>query len=242
MQTLNQTSDPQETTKLKIRSTDIHNHILPGTDDGFRHTADSLEALSLLAAAGVREITFTPHLNPEQFPDSSEELLRARYEEFSALIPKNFGMKTGLAAEYMIVGGFEERVRREPEGLLCWSDKSILVEMSYYFRSPNLEAAVLELVMDGFRPILAHPERYLYMAGCLEDFDTLRENGCRFQCNYMSLTGAYGGDSIRILKYLAKKGWIDFLSSDLHSLHQLHSILDGKMAFPLRWPKRVIEI
>ncbi len=227
---------------MNIRSTDIHNHILPGVDDGFRHTADSLEALSLLAAAGVREITFTPHLNPEQFPDSSEERLRRRYGEFSAKIPGSLGLKTGLAAEYMIVGGFEERVKREPERLLCWPDRSILVEMSYYFRSQNLEAAVMELVLAGFRPVLAHPERYLYMADSLSDFDLLRENGCRFQCNYMSLLGAYGSGSIKILKYLARKGWIDFLSSDLHSLHQLRSILDGKMAFPLRWPKKVIEI
>ena len=225
-----------------LRPIDIHNHILPGVDDGFRTTSDSLEALALLYENGVREVVFTPHLNPEQFKESNEESLRKRYQEFVAKIPQSLDIKTSLAAEYMIVNGFEERVRQEPGTLLCWPDKTILIEMSYFFRSPNLEEAVMELIFAGFKPVLAHPERYLYMADCLDDFDTLRASGCRFQTSYMSLMGAYGSKSLRIIKYLAQRGWCDFFATDLHSVHQLHTILEGKTALGLRWPKKVVEI
>lgn len=115
-------------------------------------------------------------------------------------------------------------------------DRSILVEMSYLFRSPNLEDALFELQMAGFKPILAHPERYLYMADRLEEFGRLHENGCRFQLNYISFTGAYGLDSLRIIRYLARRGHCDFLSTDLHSPSQLERILTGDISLLLRKP------
>ncbi len=219
---------------MKVRNADIHNHLLPGVDDGFQHMDDSLKAIERMAEAGCKDFVFTPHLNPDVYPDVGEVRLREVYEEFRQCIPSEWGITTALSAEYMVVNGFEDRVSSRADELLTYSDGSILIEMSYYFRSQNLESAVFELNMAGLRPIVAHPERYSYMAECLEDFDSLYDRGCRFQINYLSLTGAYGPESIRILKYLQKNGMCDFFSSDLHSLTQLDRILDGRIIFPLR--------
>ena len=87
------------------------------------------------------------------------------------LLPE--GVKTSLAAEYMICADFENDIAKRAGGLLCYEDRSILVEMSFLFGSPNLDKSLFELQMAGFKPILAHPERYLYMADRLEDFDRL---------------------------------------------------------------------
>lgn len=217
---------------MQIRAIDMHNHLLPGVDDGFQNAGPSLEAIKRMVGAGCLEFVFTPHVNPELYPESDEEFLKRKYEEFSKSVPS--GVKTSLAAEYMVVRDFEKKVASQADSLLHYQDGSILIEMSYYFRSPNLERAVFELNMAGLRPVIAHPERYPYMADCLEDFDALYDNGCRFQINYLSLTGAYGPASIRILKYLQKNGMCDFFSSDVHSLAQLEKILDGKIIFPLR--------
>lgn len=219
---------------MKIRSADIHSHLLPGVDDGFRHIDDSLKAIERMAKAGCREFVLTPHLNPDVYPDAGETRHREVYEEFRKRIPSEWGITAALAAEYMVVNGFEDRVSSRADELLSYSDGSILIEMSYYFRSPNLERAVFELNMAGLKPIIAHPERYPYMVDCLEDFDSLYDSGCRFQINYLSLTGAYGPASIKILKYLQKRGMCGFFSSDLHSLTQLDRILDGRIVFPLR--------
>lgn len=224
---------------MKIRSFDIHNHLLPGVDDGFKKAEDSLEALRLMSGNGCREFTFTPHINPELFPGSDEDKVRECYERFKAMIPEELGITTHLAAEYMVVNGFEKRTMEHPETLLCYPDKSVLIEMSYYFRSPNFEEAVMGLVLNGYKPIMAHPERYTYMAQCLDDFESLRYSGCRFQLNYLSLAGTYGPDSIKIIRYLAKRGWCDFFSSDLHSIYQLESILYKKPDF---WLRRLIEL
>lgn len=222
---------------MKLLSRDIHNHLLPGVDDGFSHRGDSLHAIEKMASQGCREIIFTPHMNPDVYPEESEAHFRQVYEEFAPMIPEEWGVKTSLAAEYMIVNGFEDRAAH-PEDLLTWPDGSILVEMSYYFRSENLEQTLFELNMAGLRPILAHPERYLYMSGRLKDFEKLKDIGCRFQMNFASLTGKYGPDSIKIMDHLLDEKMYDFVATDLHSCPQLNSILEAE---PVRKVRRTFE-
>lgn len=219
---------------MHLNPLDIHNHLLPGVDDGFTTVKDSLEAIRGLSAAGVGELVFTPHINPDVYPGNDEDRMRRVYEEFRPLLPE--GVKTSLAAEYMICADFENDIAKRAGGLLCYEDRSILVEMSFLFGSPNLDKSLFELQMAGFKPILAHPERYLYMADRLEDFDRLHENGCRFQLNYISFAGVYGRDSVKIIRYLARRGYCDFVATDLHSIHQLERILSSNPAFLLRKP------
>ena len=217
---------------MNLCSTEIHCHLLPGVDDGFRNEESSLRAIGRMMEAGTRNIIFTPHMNPDVYPDMDEQKLKDAYQRFSTRLPAGLG--SHLAAEYMVVNGFDERVEREPGSLLVFPDNSILIEMSYYFRSPNLEQAVFNLGIAGFRPIIAHPERYLYMSECLADFDKLADMGCRFQMNLMSLTGKYGKVSLKILKYLLKNGMYSFAATDLHSNQQLDTILNARAPFTLR--------
>lgn len=224
---------------------DLHNHLLPGVDDGFKHTGDSLHAIRLMAEAGVRHITFTPHMNPDVYKDESEQHFREVYAEFAPMVKQHLAerlpgteMKLNLAAEYMVVKGFEDRAANRADELLCHPDGSILIEQSYFYESPNLEQAVFELCMAGKKPILAHPERYLYMAGQWEQFDKLVEMGCRLQMNLMSLSGTYGPASMKILHHLLDHGMYTFCATDLHTVPQLHKILsleiDSKMMEQVR--------
>lgn len=216
---------------MKLRQTDIHNHLLPGLDDGFRKTEESLAAIRKMAEAGCREIVFTPHMNPDVYPDCSEEKCRKVYDSFVPMIPSELGVETHLAAEYMIVTGFDEKVADKADTLLKYPDGSVLIEMSYYFRSRNLEQTVFELNMAGLKPILAHPERYTYMAESLGDFDKLVESGCRLQMNFMSITGQYGPESVKIMKYLLSKRMYSFVATDLHTSQQLEKIMQYNPGF-----------
>jgi protein-tyrosine phosphatase len=210
--------------KIGIGKRDIHNHLLPGVDDGFRKAEDSLEAIKRMAEEGCKQIVFTPHMNPDVYPDESEEHFRQVYDEFTAQIPAEWGVETWLAAEYMIVKDFQDRASSKE--LLAYKDGSILIEMSYYFKSENLEETVFALNTEGYKPILAHPERYLYMADSLRDFDRLRDMGCRFQMNRLSLSGIYGGESLKIMDYLLSRGMYDFMATDLHTLSQLDRLAE----------------
>lgn len=202
---------------------DFHNHLLPGVDDGFKDEDHSIDAIKLMMEAGIKHIIFTPHMNPDVYHDSSEQLVKDRYKQFKSIIPKEWNIDTDLAAEYMIVNGFEDRAS-DPDLLTYPDGTSILIEMSYYFRSKNLEQTIFELNLAGKKPILAHPERYVYMVNSLKDFDKLQDMGCRFQMNWMSLTGMYGKDSMKILKHLLTHNMYSFICTDLHTMHQFQRI------------------
>ena len=210
--------------KVGIGRRDIHNHLLPGVDDGFRNPEDSLAAIKLMAERGCRQIVFTPHMNPDVYPEESEAHFREVYKDFTAQIPAEWGVETWLAAEYMVVKDFENRAADKE--LLAYKDGSVLIEMSYYFKSENIEEAIFALNTEGHRPILAHPERYLYMADSLREFDRFRDMGCRFQMNRLSLSGIYGGESLKILDYLLSRGMYDFMATDLHTLSQLDRLAE----------------
>ena len=210
--------------KIGIGKRDIHNHLLPGVDDGFRHAEDSLAAIERMAKEGCKHIVFTPHMNPDVYPDETEAHIREVYKEFSASIPAEWGVETWLAAEYMVVKDFQDRAADKE--LLTYSDGSILIEMSYYFKSDNIEETIFALNTEGYKPILAHPERYLYMVDNLREFDRLRDMGCRFQMNRLSLSGIYGGESLKIMDYLLSRGMYDFMATDLHTLSQLDRLAE----------------
>lgn len=100
---------------MRIRAVDIHNHLLPGVDDGFATAEESLEAIRRLLEAGVGELVFTPHINPDVYPGNDEDRMRRVYEEFRPLLPE--GVKTSLAAEYMICADFEKDIAKRAGGL-----------------------------------------------------------------------------------------------------------------------------
>ena len=210
--------------EVGIGRRDIHNHLLPGVDDGFRHAEDSLKAIKRMADQGCKEIVFTPHMNPDVYPDENEAHFRQVYDDFITRIPADWGVGTWLAAEYMVVKDFQKRAADKE--LLTYKGGSILIEMSYYYLSENIEETVFALNTEGHRPILAHPERYLYMADNLHKFDRLRDMGCQFQLNRLSLSGIYGGESLKILNYLLSRGMYDFMATDLHTLSQLDKLAD----------------
>ena len=213
--------------EVGIGRRDIHNHLLPGVDDGFRHAEDSLKAIKRMADQGCKEIVFTPHMNPDVYPDENEAHFRQVYDDFITRIPADWGVGTWLAAEYMVVKDFQKRAADKE--LLTYKGGSILIEMSYYYLSENIEETVFALTTEGHRPILAHPERYLYMADNLHKFDRLRDMGCQFQMNRLSLSGVYGGESLKILNYLLSRGMYDFMATDLHTLSQLDKLADIKV-------------
>lgn len=221
---------------ITLGQRDIHNHLLPGVDDGFKTQEDSIRAIEKMVQHGVKQIVFTPHMNPDVYPNESEAHFREVFDKFQPqvndILPPPLKGTEGvlsLAAEYMVVNNFEKRVAEHADELLTYPDGSILIEMSYFFRSRNFEDAIFELNMAGLRPIIAHPERYLYMVDSLSDYDRWIDMGARLQMNYLSLTGQYGEASMKILRHLLSHGMYSFVATDLHSNAQLDRILTSKV-------------
>ena len=191
--------------------TDHHSHILPGVDDGVKKMEVSLKVLECYEQLGIAEVWCTPHVM-EDIPNTTEAL-KAR---FSELLEAYHGpIKLHLAAEYMMDTLFEERLEQGDLLALGNEGNQVLVETSYFTPPMDMNAILKRLKQKGYYPVLAHPERYVYMGK--ERYIALKNNEIRFQLNLSSLAGAYGSEAKDKARWMLKKGYYDMAGSDLHS-------------------------
>ncbi|MCG2611271.1 histidinol phosphatase [Flavobacterium sp. SM15] len=197
---------------------DIHSHILFGIDDGAKTIQDSNFLMESLLEFGFSKCITTPHTIEYVWDNSREDILE-KEKELKTLSPKlTSSLKLTAASEYMMSDGFIKLFKNEP--LLTLKDKFVLVEMSYINPPIQLYEILFELQLAGYKPILAHPERYLYLHHNFSEYEKLKSAGCYFQLNLLSTVGYYGKEVYTIAEKLLKKGMIDFTGSDVH--HQNH--------------------
>lgn len=205
---------------------DTHSHLLPGVDDGRFDINKALIAIRREADAGVKKIVLTPHIHKGVYNDFNSDF----NSEFSELKAKctqaGLSVELVLGAEYMCDEFFYDYLHTENPVLLTGGGNSVLIEMSFFNFSRQIYDIVFRLNLLGYTPVLAHPERYVYLYDKLDTFDSLKDLGCDFQLNLLSLTGRYGKESVKILKYLMKKNFYNVVGGDIHSLGQLDLLQD----------------
>ena len=194
---------------------DQHSHILYGLDDGVKSRDDSLAILRYLEEQGVSDVWFTPHVM-EDVPNSTR-LIRTRFEELESVYQG--GIRFHLAAEYMIDTLFEERLSQGD--ILTHGNDTVLVETSAVAPPINLWEVLESMLKAGYRPLIAHPERYRYMEKA--DYKRLHEMGCLLQLNLPSIVGFYGGGARERALYLLDKGWYAMVGSDCHRFRVLEA-------------------
>lgn len=198
---------------------DIHSHLLPGIDDGAKNIEDSISLISKMHSFGIKNFITTPHVLGDVYPNSSELILSKLDEVRKEL--KNRGyedININAAAEYMMDEQFVERL--EKKDILTLKDNFILVEMSYFNAPYNLYDILFEIQLKGYKPILAHPERYRFYHEDLQNYYKLKKAGCLFQLNLLSLTEQYGKGVKKTAEKLIKDNLYDFVGTDTH--HQNH--------------------
>jgi len=205
------------------RFTDHHCHILPGVDDGVRSTDEALEILALYESLGVRAVWLTPHIM-EDMPNTTDRLAE-RFNEFKAAYKGP--VELHLSAEYMLDGLFIERLSQGDLLPLGENGDKLLVETSYYSPPAGMRS-MLELIRaKGFHPVLAHPERAMYMDD--EDYVAMKKCGVQLQINIPSLTGLYGKQIKTKAKRLVTNGMADMYGSDTHSLLMARDFTSGRL-------------
>lgn len=216
-----------------VGATDCHSHILPGVDDGVSDMETSLSILGAYEKLQIKEVWCTPHIM-EDIPNTTEDL-KARFAELKAAY--HGPVQLNLAAEYMMDGLFLERLEKDDLLTHGHEGNALLVETSYYTPPMDLHDILDSIIRKGYYPILAHPERYLYMK--ISDYAPLKKKGLRFQLNVASLSGAYGGDAVKKAHYLLKEGAYNYFGSDIHRFRQLQ-IWDSRV--PKKWVQKVLEL
>ena len=202
---------------------DIHNHILPGIDDGAKTVGESIELINGFSQFGVKDFITTPHIMHNYYPNNPETINKSLLLLKNSLLENDMkDISIRAAAEHMVDDNFESIL--ELGTIMPLDDQHVLVEMSYLQASINFDEAVSKIMKHGFFPILAHPERYLYLNNNFKKHREFKKQGIRYQLNLLSLSKFYGKEVQQMAFKLLDEGMIDFIGSDIHNIHQLRSL------------------
>lgn len=206
--------------------TDIHSHILPGIDDGAPDLASSLQLIRGLYALGIKKSIATPHIIGDLYRNNSASIHTALATVQDACKQEGIDMEISAAAEYMLDDYFMELLQQE-ERLLCLQDNTILTEFSYTMEPQNIEEMAFGIITAGYKPILAHPERYFYFHRNYDAYYRMKELGFHLQVNLLSLTGYYGKDVHKAARFILKHELASLVGTDLHHDRHLRALRDS---------------
>ena len=237
-------------------ATDWHCHILPGVDDGIRTLGSALEVLAYYEQIGIREVWLTPHImedvpnepaalkqrfaefkgaytGPIRLHLAAENMIDTLFDQRiqarniltisspgSAVLTAEAGTSAGPGTGTGATSAPGAPDIPGPNG------DTLLVETSYFSPPMAFQDTLDEIRLSGLHPLLAHPERYVYMDR--RDYERLKEGGIRFQLNLMSLVGMYGDTAAEKASRLLLDGMYDYFGSDLHRLAPWQHAINDK--------------
>jgi protein-tyrosine phosphatase len=208
---------------LSWLQTDMHSHLLPGIDDGSPDLTTSIELIRGFKELGYKKIITTPHVLWEIYPNTREIILSKQEEVQKEIKGAGIDIEFKAAAEYFIDDHFTNQLKNKIP-LLPISGNIVLVEFSMLNMPMDLQEILFEMQMQNYQPVIAHPERYTFLGRKKEVYDQLKDVGCFFQLNLLSLSGYYGEDVKHLAEYLLKKNYYDLAGTDLHHDKHLSSL------------------
>lgn len=191
---------------------DIHTHIAPQIDDGAKNDETARAMLRMMERSGIKNIILTPHYNEEEGMTGDAFAAAEHVKKLADEVAGGFNIYPGNEIFYS-----SNVIRLLHEGKIATlaGSRYVLVEFNYGISADGIHSAVNELCMAGFRPIIAHVERYecLYEKGAA---DHLAESGAYLQINAGSFTSK-NRKKVCFVKKLMKNDLVSFIASDCHS-------------------------
>lgn len=207
-------------------STDVHCHILPGVDHGSQDVEQSIEMLRAERDMGITRVILTSHVTAETF-ENTPDTLRPAFEILKQAVAETEDishMQLYLSAEYRMDEFWDKQYTLGNQ--IAMPGNYILMENSFHQELLGLDELLFDLKVKGYKPILAHPERYIYYAQRKQRLEQLHNTGTKFQVNLLSLAGYFGQHCRETALWLVKHGMVDMLGSDMHGMEHVKVIQD----------------
>ena len=218
--------DPLDFSVLK---TDIHSHFIPGIDDGSPDMETTISLIKEMQGLGFKKVITTPHVMSDFYKNSSDIILKGLTDIRSELKVQNINMEIEAAAEYYIDYDFEQKIGKEK--FLTFGDNYILVELSFMEAPKNLFDIIFKLQLEGYKVVLAHPERYAFFT--MDDYEELVNREVLLQINWLSIIGYYSPQIEQKTKDLISADMVSFIGSDCHNMN--HAELYKKCQTKKAW-------
>jgi tyrosine-protein phosphatase YwqE len=202
-----------------ILHVDMHSHFIPGIDDGAATMEDTIALLQAMQDLGYRKVITTPHVMSDYYKNTPEIILGGLEKVREAAKHHGLTLEVEAAAEYNLDADFEEKINKKE--LLTFGGNHVLIEMPFMQEPPNVKDMVFKLIMAGYRPVMAHVERYPFWHQQYEKITEMRERGALLQLNINSLSGYYGPVVKKVAERLIDDEVIDLVGSDCHHLNHV---------------------
>jgi len=214
---------------FSILKTDIHSHFIPGIDDGAPDMDTSISLIKKMQELGYSKVITSPHVMSDFYQNSSETILKGLNDVRAELKAQNINIEIDAAAEYYIDFEFEQKIGKEK--FLTFGDNYILVELSFMEAPRNLFDIIFKLQLEGYKVVLAHPERYNYYS--IKDYEELISRGVLLQINLLSLIAYYSPQIKKKTEALINSGMVSLVGTDCHNMN--HAELYEKCQTQKAW-------
>jgi len=205
---------------LSVLQADMHSHLIPGIDDGAQTIEDSLQLIKELNLLGYKKLITTPHIMSDRYKNTPQIILDGLNEVRKAVKNEGIPVELHAAAEYYFDFDFEAKI--EGGDLLTFGNNYVLFEVSFINPPQNLDQIVFKLQTSGYKPVLAHVERYPYWYNDEQVYQKLKDAGVLLQLNITSLTGYYSPQTKKkFAERLIDNDMIDLLGTDCHNMHYI---------------------
>lgn len=209
---------------------DVHSHLIPGVDDGASSMEESLELIRAMSDLGYQKIITTPHVMNDFYPNTTDDI-RSRLKRLQAHVDAAcIDMEIEAAAEYYLDEHLMQMLEEKKE-LLTFGDNYLLFETSFLNEPAYLREGIFQILSNGMKPVLAHPERYVFVQNRPEMLEDLMDRGLLLQINTISLSGYYSKAAKKLAEFLIDQKAVSFLGTDCHNkkhLEMMEETIDQK--------------
>ncbi|MCO6498812.1 MAG: histidinol phosphatase [Vicingus serpentipes] len=210
---------------LSMVGVDFHSHLIPGIDDGSPDMESTIVMIQKFKEMGYQKIITTPHMMCDYYQNTPDKILKGLDEVREELVKQNINIEFFAAAEYNLDDGLSKLIKDKK--ILTFGDNYVLFELPFMSEPPNLQEIIFDLQMAGYKPILAHPERYSYWYRDFEKYEELKTRGVLLQLNLLSLTGHYSPETKKVAEKMVEANLIDGIGTDCHRIEHLLQFEDN---------------
>lgn len=195
---------------------DIHSHILPCLDDGAKSISETIDICKIMHRLGYQKMIATPHNQKGWFTNPPEKIYETLNKVNVALSIHRINLQIGVASEYYLDDLFMQQIKNKE--VLTFGDNYLLFELSPFICSKTLWNDIQTIFDNGYTPVLAHPERYIYFYNNKDKYHQLHEMGVKLQLNLISLSPNVSKELRCNAEYLVDNQLVSFCGSDSHSI------------------------
>ena len=228
----------KETKVVNAINVDIHSHLLPGLDDGVQTYEESEDIILHFQKIGYRKLITSPHVMSDTYRNTTERILARLAKLQNYLKNQHVEVEIEAAAEYYLDEHVFNMIE-ENQRMLTFGKNYLLFETNFLNEPFNLKDFIFLATTKGYRPILAHPERYAYIQGNLDKAKDLLDRGVLFQINISSITGHYSKIVQTTVNKLIDKGWVHLLGSDCHHYQHVKLVEEAQQ---MKYFQKALEL